>query len=335
MGDLRQKSGRTHEPPEPIGGLPAHGDVHRRPEALVPPIERGALPSLLPAQQRAWTTTMQRAVGNRATTDLLGGVQTACPCAASGGSCEKCAERKGSLQRGPLRGATLSLKAPAISARDTERQLRPAGGVPRSRTLFEGDDGIETLTHASPATTTADGGGAPVTTTAECSGTGANGSFSSIPNNITLPASLVGNKLGVPFDMVGDFTGVPAECSCSCGEYRQYVRGEFTKNGTTLTHALCSNTLDPTTYHEDCATVSGTDYKYGYRSIVFTNSFFDNPDQSEGCTFHGHDNPGIRGSSGDEITLNLDFRGELVDVCNSSAVLQTAEWSVAGTATVP
>lgn len=201
-------------------------------------------------------------------------------------------------------------------------------------TLFTVGEGTETAASASQlldgtsaTTTTADG--------PSCSEGGVTGSFTSIPNNVTLATSLSGSKLGTPFVMEAEFSSVSTTGNPAGGEYRQYVRGEFTRNGSTVTHPLCGNNLSPTVFHEDCANVGGTIYKYGYRSIRFGNSYFDNPDQATGSTFHGRDYPGITGSSGDRLTINLDFRGELVDICRNDRVLQTADWSVAGSATVP
>jgi len=159
------------------------------------------------------------------------------------------------------------------------------------------------------------------------------GSFSSIPSG-TLSATLSGTKLGAAFNMIGNFTpSIP--CNCSGGEYRQYVRGTFTRNGSNVTHYLCGTTLNPTTFQEDCGIFGGTVYKYGYRSIPFDNSKFINPDQATGCTFQGFDNPGITGSSGDTLAVNLDFKGELIDIWNGNNVLASSAWSVVGTATVP
>jgi hypothetical protein len=201
--------------------------------------------------------------------------------------------------------------------------------TPVPATLFPVGDGTETL---SPRlTTTVDGGAAAPS----CSSGISSGAFSSIPNGQTLPASLSGSLLNRTFDMVATFVPTQAGCSSNCGEYRQYVRGQFTRNGAAVAHPLCGSNLDPTAYQEDCANIGGTTYKYGYHANRFATSYFDNPDQADGLTFHGHDGPGISGSSGDKLSMQLDFRGQLVDACNANQVLQTAEWSVAGSATVP
>jgi hypothetical protein len=195
--------------------------------------------------------------------------------------------------------------------------------------LFQTDEGTETIqapeTDVLEGTTTA-------TTVTEC---GVDGTWVSIPNGVTLHATLTGRKLGASFDMLADFSPINIPCSCSPGEYRQFVSGTFTRNGSPVTHPLCGTNLHPTTPQEDCARVGGTDYKYGYRSIPFGNSRFTNPDQASGCRFEGHDEPGITGSSGDTLALQLDFSAELVDTLRGIGGLQTAQWSVAGSATVP
>jgi hypothetical protein len=92
--------------------------------------------------------------------------------------------------------------------------------------------------------------------------------------------------------------------------------------------------LSPSTFHEDCATIGGTNYKYGYRSQRFATSRF-TPDQAGGCTFEGDDAPGLPGSTGDVLSVNLDFTGKLIDTCNGNTQLAAAAWSVVGTTTVP
>lgn len=157
--------------------------------------------------------------------------------------------------------------------------------------------------------------------------------FTSIPSG-KITASFSGSTLGAPFDMKGSFvTNTP--CNCSYGEYRQYVRGYFKSDGTKVTHNLCSNTLDESTYHEDCATSGGTNLKYGYRSIPFGTSNFNNPDQAGGCDFVGWDHPGISGATGKSLEVKLEFLGALIDTSSSNKVLKASSWSVEGSGTAP
>lgn len=152
----------------------------------------------------------------------------------------------------------------------------------------------------------------------------------------TLLATVTGNKLSASWSMSADFTSDPPDPAvCGpCGEYRQYVRGTFTKNGAPVTHRLCGTNLDPTTFQEDCAQIGGTQYKYGYHSIPFGTSRFSQPDQATGQRWDGYDAPGISGSSGDSLTVNLDFQGTIIDTCNG-ATLGGSAWSVVGSATLP
>jgi hypothetical protein len=160
------------------------------------------------------------------------------------------------------------------------------------------------------------------------------GSFTRVPPAATTRPTVAGSTLSFPFWMVGKFSAsIP--CSCSCGEYRQYVRGRLIRNGEDVPHALCGANLDPTTYHEDCTIDGGEVYKYGYRSIPFATSVFIYPDQETGCTFVGHDEPSISADSGDTVGLDLDYRGQLIDTCNGDRVLASADWSVAGSARLP
>jgi hypothetical protein len=260
---------------------------------------------------RTHANTLQRTLGNRATSDMLGASKTGGGCSC-GGTCAKCSAAHAPATRPSVRGESNNIR------------IIPTP-MPATSSLMETSEGTETVL----------GGTASTTTTSVCSSGISSGSFTSIPGASTIAATLSGNKLGASFTMVGDFVAAQANCSSACGEYRQYVRGQFTKNGTAVVHRLCGNTLDPTTYHEDCATIGGTNYRYGYHSNRFATSYFDNPDQATGLTFHGSDAPGIRGVTGDQLSVQLDFRGELVDACNGNTVLQTAEWSVAGNATVP
>ena len=173
---------------------------------------------------------------------------------------------------------------------------------------------------------------APAPASHSCAPTGR---FTSIPSG-RIPATFSGGMFGASFRMNGEFDA-PIPCTCSCGEYRQLVRGWARVNGTPVVHSLCSNTMHPTTWHEDCKTAGGRDLKYGYRSIRFTNSRFTDPDQATGCTFNGFDAPGFplaSRSSGDRLELHLEFEGCLVDACDGDRILKTSNWSVEGSGTV-
>jgi hypothetical protein len=158
---------------------------------------------------------------------------------------------------------------------------------------------------------------------------------SSIPSG-HIAATVNGDWFHAPFVMNADFE-TPIPCNGICGEYRQFVSGFFSVNGTDLVHALCGNSLSRTTEYEDCATIGGTTYKYGYHSIGFATSRFSNPDQATGWTFRGSDAPGFNltsFSSGDVLDYSLTFRGDLVDACDADRVLSTSTWTAGGSHTV-
>ncbi len=180
-------------------------------------------------------------------------------------------------------------------------------------------------------TETTNGRGTPSapTTTSRCAITSA--TFATVPSG-TITAALNGSKLEGPFQIRADFTR-PIPCNCSCGEYRQYVRGTFTANGRPVTHRLGpGRVLHPTNFQEDGDVSLGT--VYGHRSVRGTKSRF-TPDQAGGCRFEGEDEPGISSSSGTRVAMNLGFRGDLIDTCRGNAVLTSSSWSVVGSATIP
>ncbi|GEM_PF-2835581 len=163
------------------------------------------------------------------------------------------------------------------------------------------------------------------TSTVTC---GLNAKFDSIPSGRLKP-SFVGGVFRAPFNMKASFTSTGAGCDCSDGEYRQYVKGYFKKNGRFVTHNLCGTALSKSKYQEDCGVFGGRTLKYGYRSIRFGNSYFDTPDQATGCKFHGFDSPGIGAASGDKVEVNLHFVGKLVNR-STGKVYKKKKWSVKG-----
>jgi hypothetical protein len=212
-----------------------------------------------------------------------------------------------------------------VQGRLTDAALTPlAATVARTGTVSQ-DRGVETET--------ANGGAAP--TNAPDAGNYcalASASFATVPSG-TINAALNGSRLEGPFQIRADFA-TPIPCNCSCGEYRQYVRGTFTADGQPVTHQLGGGrTLHPTRFQEDGDLAAGT--AYGYRSSPGTKSRF-KPDQAGGCRFEGDDEPGISSDSGTRVSMSLDFRGELVDTCKfPMPTTASASWSVAGSATIP
>lgn len=159
-----------------------------------------------------------------------------------------------------------------------------------------------------------------------------NAAFESIPSGL-VPATVTGGKLGAAFTMTGNFSPV-IPCNCSCGEYRQFVKGSFTVNGNPHVHSLGGGrNLDPNTFQEDGDVGAGT--VYGHRAVPGTKSKFTRPDQLTGCRFEGADEPGISAPSGTRLAMDLSFIGKLIDTCRGDQELASSTWNVAGAATMP
>jgi len=146
-----------------------------------------------------------------------------------------------------------------------------------------------------------------------------------------------------------DYLGAPYPATCSAGEYRQFVRGEFRLNGVVKTHLLADPNGGPApailpapgvgaagdNFLEDGADLTGPPrvlVQYGHRIDALGNSFTNNlftPDRLTGCTYRGKDRPGMGGTTGSVVSVNLDFRGQAVDAA-SGDILDTASWSVVG-----
>ncbi|MES1244983.1 MAG: hypothetical protein ABUT39_25470 [Acidobacteriota bacterium] len=158
------------------------------------------------------------------------------------------------------------------------------------------------------------------------------GQFTDIPSGTLVP-QLSGKKLSVPFVMKAQLKNDGG--SCAAGEYRQYVKGYFTVDGNTITHVLCGSvTLSPDEFRIDgCGPGKGCT-AYGYRACPASSLDQYLPAQDTGCTYEGSDEPGLSGSSGQTLEINLDFHGELINT-STSEVLATADWKVKGSATIP
>ena len=165
------------------------------------------------------------------------------------------------------------------------------------------------------------------------------GKFTHVPSG-NLKPTMKGGRLGAPFSIEARFHPTVLDCKCTCGVYRQSIKGEAKGQGKPAELKLCNGKkLSTTDYQEDGKLVSGKCARYGYRKEPWraddAESWFDAPDQDTGCIFNGSDNAGIQGGkSGDSLELNLSFKGELVDDCNKK-VLETKEWTVKGTGQVP
>ena len=160
-------------------------------------------------------------------------------------------------------------------------------------------------------------------------------------------------KAGEEFRMELDFQEPAHPVTCAVGEYRQFVRGAFVVNGTTLSHGLPSSTGGPPVtmlptpapgaasdnFQEDgLVTPPATaNVFYGHRVDTAGNSDTTDqflPDRMEGCQYRGNDFPGVASSIGATFNVALDFRGDAVDRATGDEVLQTNNWSVNCTGTL-
>lgn len=129
------------------------------------------------------------------------------------------------------------------------------------------------------------------------------------------------------------------------GQYRQFVRGYFRRNGAVVPHPLPFNALlDPVNFQLDGPRHSRLYYGirrevpelgranlYGVdlETMPLRGGF-----NANGAFFHCSDTPSIPGEPGQTLEIHLEFRGFLVDL-DSLTVLAESEWTVSGRCTVP
>jgi hypothetical protein len=151
--------------------------------------------------------------------------------------------------------------------------------------------------------------------------------------------------MGEQFKMEIDFESTGAGCTCSCGEYRQLLRGSFVVSGTTIVHLLPNPAVGAPVkmlprpaagatadnFLEDGLTgsIGSANVYYGHRSEGSTDTTDQYlPDRATGCQYRGNDFPGITSAVGTIVSIDLDFRGQSIDTCNGNAVSQQNEWTV-------
>jgi hypothetical protein len=152
-----------------------------------------------------------------------------------------------------------------------------------------------------------------------------------LPNGT--PFRIRNKRAGEEFDIIANFSDT-CPCECDCCEYRQFVRGRIKhkvsggkwENGTLQ---LPDGPLDPNIWREDGQPNGygpGRHAYYGHRR-----SFGQSPNsryENNGCSFKGHDFPGFVGVPGDEYDIDLQFKGQIIDICNGEAVKEEKTWSV-------
>lgn len=134
-------------------------------------------------------------------------------------------------------------------------------------------------------------------------------------------------KAGARFKMEVDFNPAPAPCACKCCEYRQWVRGYFKYGGETIKHMLPSGEMSETEFKEDGITNPPPGPHFGHRDEPGGDDDRYLPARTDGCQYRGTDLPGIRGAPGVRFEVKLEFKGEIIDVCNHN-VVRTATWTV-------
>lgn len=157
-------------------------------------------------------------------------------------------------------------------------------------------------------------------------------------------------RAGGEFDMHAVFTdaipSVPA-----CGEYRQFIRGELQVNGQTVPFITKENgvptprlmrprpgpgSLDDNFIEDGQAAKNPlnpfhVDLDYGHRKAGIGNANRNDMylvKRLSGAEYIGRDTPGGTGEAGTFFTINVDFRGQIIDVCNGGTVLFSKEWTV-------
>ncbi|MBE0660802.1 MAG: hypothetical protein IH602_24120 [Bryobacteraceae bacterium] len=146
-------------------------------------------------------------------------------------------------------------------------------------------------------------------------------------NDVIRPSAGV-RRTVTPFKMEADFSSATAGCECKCCEYKQSVRGYFMYDGQPLKHMLPSGEMSETEFKEDGITNPPPGPHFGHRDEIGAADDRYLPARADGCEYRGTDNPGIRGAPGVRFEVNLEFKGEIIDVCNNRAVLREATWTV-------
>lgn len=159
------------------------------------------------------------------------------------------------------------------------------------------------------------------------------------------------NRWGEYFEMEADFVEGPHPTMCAVGEFRQFVRGVFTRQHPltgvmgNIEHLLPDPAGGPPrpmlaipaagatseNFLEDGSTAGN--WIYGHRRNPPVNPGPHNqflPDRENGALFRGTDFPSLRGVPGTAYVVSLDFRGQAVDAASGDEVLQTSDWSVNG-----
>jgi hypothetical protein len=140
---------------------------------------------------------------------------------------------------------------------------------------------------------------------------------------------IIGERFAGEFSNTATFDG-----KCADGEYRQYVKGEFSAKGSKVDHRLCGAVLlEKDKFHEDgCPPGHAPGVRaYGYRSRAGDAYDKYSPSQADGCSYTMFDAPGFnKVEKGVKYKIELTFRATLIDTADNNKVLVMKEWTVIG-----
>jgi len=148
--------------------------------------------------------------------------------------------------------------------------------------------------------------------------------------------SVAGGRKQASFAMNIDFVNSPDPVACAVGEYRQQVRGAFTRLGVDQLFQLANpsggapRAFHRTEFREDgiVAPPAGVTTFYGHRNDAAGNADANDqylPDRLTGCQYRGLDTPGLPNIAGRGLTA--EFMGEAMDRGTAES-LQSATWTV-------
>jgi hypothetical protein len=147
--------------------------------------------------------------------------------------------------------------------------------------------------------------------------------------------------IGQAFKMSGSFASTGYPSLCGCAEYRQFVRGSHVVGGRRIVLFLPNPAGGPDipmlpkpapgaaddNFREDGN--RGPVRHYGHRNAgVDPNGPYDQPDQRSGCRYSGKDAPIVTGMIGQSVSIDVDFRGLIIDVHADNEVLVEKKWTV-------
>ncbi len=151
-----------------------------------------------------------------------------------------------------------------------------------------------------------------------------------------VPCGVINNGNGTktinaPFAMTARFRD-----NCACCEFRQYVKGEFKLKGKKVPKLLEPGVLlDKNIFREDgfgAVVPAGANPHYGHRddpNNPVGDRYLNPANRATGCNYAGTDAPGwYNVKNGTAYSIDLTFRGQILDTCNQVTLLPIHEWTV-------